>query len=157
MTDMRDIDSNSVYVASLGHHKPQGWEYDFVDVVSKLGRYFFPANGKNWPKVPPNYIAFPLLWEAPVDPPRRWLRHHDSDVGIAARAANALGSALPPDTRTGHTAAPSDADRIAYPPRRSRLGRHRPASDLNYDLRGANAHGAAPPRLARQASKPTRS
>jgi hypothetical protein len=35
-----------------------GWDYDFVDVVTKLGRYFFLANGKNWPKVPPNYIAF---------------------------------------------------------------------------------------------------
>ena len=58
VTDMRDTDSNSVYVVSLGHQRPDGWNYDFLDVVTKLGRYFFPANGKNWPKVPPNYIAF---------------------------------------------------------------------------------------------------
>ncbi len=58
VTDMRDIHSNSVFVVSLGHQRPEGWDYDFLEVVTKLGRYFFPADGKNWPKVPPNYIAF---------------------------------------------------------------------------------------------------
>lgn len=58
VTDMRDTDSNRVFVVSLGHQRPQGWGYDFIEVVTKLGRYFFPADGKSWPKVPPNYIAF---------------------------------------------------------------------------------------------------
>jgi hypothetical protein len=58
VTDMRDTDSYSVFVVSLGHQRPAGWQYDFLDVVTKLGKYFFPASGKNWPKVPPNYIAF---------------------------------------------------------------------------------------------------
>jgi hypothetical protein len=53
VTDMRDIDSNSVYVVSLNHFRPQGWPYDFMEVVSDLGRYFYPANGKGWPKEPP--------------------------------------------------------------------------------------------------------
>jgi len=48
VTDMRDTDSNSVFVVSLGHQRPAGWPYDFIEVVTGLGRYFFPANGKNW-------------------------------------------------------------------------------------------------------------
>jgi hypothetical protein len=58
VTDMRDTDSNSVFVVSLAHQRGEGWQYDFVEIVTKLGKYFFPASGKNWPKVPPNYIAF---------------------------------------------------------------------------------------------------
>ena len=58
VTDMRDTNSNTVYVVSLGHQRPHGWAHDFLEVVTTLGRYFFPASGRNWPKVPPNYIAF---------------------------------------------------------------------------------------------------
>ena len=58
VTDMRDTSSNRVFVVSLGHQRPVGWQYDFIEVVTELGKYFFPANGVNWPKTPPNYIAF---------------------------------------------------------------------------------------------------
>lgn len=56
VADMRDTNSNSVFVVSLGSG---AWgEHTLISLVEKLGRYFFPANGKNWPKMPPNYIAF---------------------------------------------------------------------------------------------------
>lgn len=58
VADMRDIDSNSVYVVSLGRGRDTGWSMTYVEVVEEYNRYFYPAAGKGWPKVPPNYIAF---------------------------------------------------------------------------------------------------
>lgn len=58
VTDMRDTESNSVYVVSLGRVRPEGWPHDFLEIATQFGRYFFPASGKNWPKTPPNYMAF---------------------------------------------------------------------------------------------------
>jgi hypothetical protein len=60
VADMRNIESNSVYVVSLATSSFPGWPADLtsVDVIEKHGRYFFPATGKNWPKTPPNYVAF---------------------------------------------------------------------------------------------------
>lgn len=56
VADMRDTNSNSVLVVSLNASR---WgDHTFISLVENLGRYFFPANGKNWPKMPPNYIAF---------------------------------------------------------------------------------------------------
>lgn len=60
VADMRDTESNRVYVVSLGLKPWPGWSADFppIDVVTRHNLYFFPASGKNYPKVPPNYIAF---------------------------------------------------------------------------------------------------
>jgi hypothetical protein len=60
LADMRNTDSNSVYVVSLSGGPFPGWPSSIspIDVVEKYGRYFFPASGGGWPKVPPNYVAF---------------------------------------------------------------------------------------------------
>jgi hypothetical protein len=60
VADMRNIDSNSVYVVSLSTSSIPGWlaAVTSIDLVEKHGRYFFPGTGKNWPKAPPNYVAF---------------------------------------------------------------------------------------------------
>jgi hypothetical protein len=60
VADMRNIDSNSVYVVSLSASSIPGWPaaVTSIDLVERLGRYFFPGTGKNWPKTPPNYVAF---------------------------------------------------------------------------------------------------
>ncbi len=52
------LDSNEVFVVALNANKKvDNWLSPPVDVVTKLGRYFHPV-GNNWPKEPPNYIAF---------------------------------------------------------------------------------------------------
>ena len=57
---MRNTESNSVYVVSLSSGSLAGWPETIrtIDIVERYGRYFFPATGQNWPKTPPNYIAF---------------------------------------------------------------------------------------------------
>lgn len=54
---MQNLDSNRVYVVSLGRGNPKGWKLSWIDIAKKKRRYFHPV-GKNWPKEPPNYIAF---------------------------------------------------------------------------------------------------
>jgi hypothetical protein len=54
---MQKIDSNWVYVVSLGSGTLEGWRISWIDIVKKRRRYFHPV-GKTWPKEPPNYIAF---------------------------------------------------------------------------------------------------
>jgi hypothetical protein len=58
VADMRETESNQVYVVSLGRRRDEGWPIDFVQVVEQHSRYFYPASGMRWPKVPPNYMAF---------------------------------------------------------------------------------------------------
>jgi hypothetical protein len=60
VADMRNIDSNRVYVVSLSTSSIPGWAptFTWTDVIEKHGKYFFPGTGKNWPKTPPNYVAF---------------------------------------------------------------------------------------------------
>jgi hypothetical protein len=58
VADMRNIESNSVYVVSLATTPFPGWTTTPVEIIEKFGRYFFPGTGKNWPKTPPNYVAF---------------------------------------------------------------------------------------------------
>jgi len=53
---MQNVDSNWVYVVSLGSDTPKGWKVSWIDVVEKRQRYFHPVGG-GWPKEPPNYIA----------------------------------------------------------------------------------------------------
>lgn len=55
---MRKIDSNWVYVVSLGTTVHRGWGISYIDIVEKLSRYFHPVGGSGWPTDPPNYIAF---------------------------------------------------------------------------------------------------
>jgi hypothetical protein len=56
---MQNIDSNRVYVVSLGQGKPKGWTITWIDIVEKYSMYFHPVGGKGgWPKEPPNYVAF---------------------------------------------------------------------------------------------------
>ena len=54
---MQNVDSNWVYVVSLGSGTPEGWKLTWIDVIVKKQRYFHPVGG-GWPKEPPNYIAF---------------------------------------------------------------------------------------------------
>ena len=60
VADMRNVESNSVFVVSLGTAPLASWSpaLTTIDLVEKKGRYFFPGTGKNWPKIPPNYVAF---------------------------------------------------------------------------------------------------
>jgi hypothetical protein len=59
VADMRDTHSNLVYVAALAQ-KPfnERWNISPIEVVERLGRYFFPASGGAYPKEVPNYIGF---------------------------------------------------------------------------------------------------
>jgi len=54
---MQRMNSNWVYVVSLGSDSPAGWNISWRDIVSKRQRYFHPV-GNRWPKEPVNYIAF---------------------------------------------------------------------------------------------------
>jgi len=60
ISTMQKIDSNWVYVVSLGSAKPAQWSFNWQDVVNKHKKYFHPVGGGKggWPKEPPNYIAF---------------------------------------------------------------------------------------------------
>ena len=54
---MQQSNSNRVYVLSLGKGTPKGWKISWIDIVRRRRRYFHPLDS-NWPKDPPNYIAF---------------------------------------------------------------------------------------------------
>jgi hypothetical protein len=54
---MQQIDSNKVYVLSLAKGTQRGWRISWIDIVRRKRRYFHPLD-PNWPKDPPNYIAF---------------------------------------------------------------------------------------------------
>jgi hypothetical protein len=58
VADMRDTDSNRVFVVALSSRGDPGWPMTNIQIVEDYNHYFFPATGKNWPKVPPNYMAF---------------------------------------------------------------------------------------------------
>lgn len=54
---MESQESNWVYVVSLSDSKP-GWsKIGWIDFVNNKRKYFYPQ-GKNWPPIPPNYMAF---------------------------------------------------------------------------------------------------
>lgn len=54
---MQDITSNMVFVVSLRTDKEAGWQIRWIDIEAKHHRYFHPL-APNWPRQPPNYIAF---------------------------------------------------------------------------------------------------
>lgn len=60
ISSMQKIDSNWVYVVSLGSGIPDKWSISWQDIVNKQSKYFHPVGGSKggWPAEPPNYIAF---------------------------------------------------------------------------------------------------
>ena len=54
---MENHESNKVFVVSLAGDQPYWSELSWKDFVYKRNFYFYPQ-GKNYPKIPPNYIAF---------------------------------------------------------------------------------------------------
>lgn len=60
ISTMQKIDSNMVFVVSLGWSKPNNWQINWQDIVNKKRKYFHPVGGRKggWPAEPPNYIAF---------------------------------------------------------------------------------------------------
>lgn len=54
---MQNQDSNMVYVVSLSSEKPEDCEITWIEIVEKNNKYCCPIGGQ-WPKSPPNYIAF---------------------------------------------------------------------------------------------------
>jgi len=60
ISSMQKIDSNWVYVVSLGSGIPDKWSISWQDIVNKHLKYFHPVGGGKggWPAEPPNYIAF---------------------------------------------------------------------------------------------------
>ena len=60
ISSMQKIDSNMVYVVSLGSGIPGKWTISWQDIVNKHSKYFHPVGGSKggWPAEPPNYIAF---------------------------------------------------------------------------------------------------
>jgi hypothetical protein len=56
---MQKIDSNLVYVVSLGSRNPPEWKIGWIDIIAKKHHYFHPIGGRSgWPVDPPNYLAF---------------------------------------------------------------------------------------------------
>ena len=57
---MQKIDSNWVYVVSLGAGRPERSTISWQDIVQQYSLYFHPVGGGRggWPVEPPNYIAF---------------------------------------------------------------------------------------------------
>jgi hypothetical protein len=55
---MQKLDSNLVYVVSIGSGFPKGWSISWRDIIRVRSRYFHPVGGNGWVKEPPNYIAF---------------------------------------------------------------------------------------------------
>lgn len=57
---MQSIDSNKVYVVSLGKDKVPESDITWKDIVLKYSKYYHPVGGNKggWPVEPPNYIAF---------------------------------------------------------------------------------------------------
>lgn len=60
ISTMQKIDSNMVFVVSLGWDTPDKWKINWQDIVNKKRKYFHPVGGGKggWPAEPPNYIAF---------------------------------------------------------------------------------------------------
>jgi uncharacterized protein (UPF0248 family) len=55
--NMETKDSNRVYVVSLSQGTRSWSKISWIDVIEKKHHYFYP-NEKNWPHIPPNYMAF---------------------------------------------------------------------------------------------------
>lgn len=60
ISSMQSIDSNKVYVVSLGKDKVPESDITWKDIVLKYSKYYHPVGGNKggWPVEPPNYIAF---------------------------------------------------------------------------------------------------
>ncbi len=60
ISTMQNVDSNWVYVVSLGRGGPDNWNLTWQEIVNKHKKYFHGVGGNKsgWPAEPPNYIAF---------------------------------------------------------------------------------------------------
>lgn len=60
VTSMKDINSNKVYVVSVGSDKPDFSPLTWQEIINKKKIYFHPVGGDKggWPVEPPNYIGF---------------------------------------------------------------------------------------------------
>jgi hypothetical protein len=104
VADMRDTNSNSVFVVALGSRMGDDWPVTNIQIVEDYDRYWFPASGKNWPKVPPNYMGFryygrlqairhvdsyvietDISRQLPAAPSREWEPHFVLTLGPAIR------------------------------------------------------------------------
>jgi hypothetical protein len=110
---MQKVDSNWVYVVSLGNGIWDGWSISWQDIVEKYSRYFHPVGGSKggWPVEPPNYIAFRYqgklqsihhidryeLFEDPSQhfqeiPSEKWHPHYLYHLGPAIKPAHEVRS-----------------------------------------------------------------
>lgn len=56
---MQNVTSNWTYVVAITWATPEGWSISSRNVLLQKGLYFHPyGQGRGWPKVPPNYMAF---------------------------------------------------------------------------------------------------
>ncbi|MGA3287616.1 MAG: hypothetical protein ABSD46_09330 [Bacteroidota bacterium] len=55
---MQKIESNLVYVVSLGSRNPPEWQIGWIDIIAKRRHYFHPVGKRGFPADPPNYLAF---------------------------------------------------------------------------------------------------
>jgi hypothetical protein len=55
---MQNVTSNMVFVVVLGQDPLRWSTLTFKDTVIERGFYYHPANGKGWPRTPPNYVGF---------------------------------------------------------------------------------------------------
>ena len=55
---MQAKESNWVYVVALGKDKLENCDLTYIEIVEQKQKYFHPFGTRNWPKEPPNYIAF---------------------------------------------------------------------------------------------------
>ena len=55
---MQKIESNLVYVVSLGSRNPPEWKIGWIDIITKKNHYFHPVGERGFPADPPNYLAF---------------------------------------------------------------------------------------------------
>jgi hypothetical protein len=113
ISSMQKIDSNWVYVVSLGGGIPANWSISWQDIVNKHLKYFHPVGGGKggWPAEPPNYIAFRYggqlqtihhieKYEVFTDPSTlfdtiptvNWEPHYLYDLGPAIRPAHIVKS-----------------------------------------------------------------
>lgn len=113
INSMQKIDSNWVYIVSLGKGMPKDWNISWKDIVNKEFKYFHPVGGGKggWPAEPPNYIAFRYnnrlqtihhidKYELFTDPSRHikaipkqsWVPHYLYHLGPAVKPAHEVKS-----------------------------------------------------------------
>ena len=91
---MQNVSSNWAYCVPLGRGQRTGYQVDFLDIPTKHLRYHHPYGKGNWPKVPPNYMAF--RWGGKV---RQF--HHVEAASVVDDAADAMPDLVDPGIAVG--------------------------------------------------------